>query len=88
MTEETLLNEVKTSLSITGNFHDETIKNYIFEVLEYMEDAGVPAEVLKSDSIIGTVARGVSDLWAFGVGGCLSAYFMQRVTQLSYKKGE
>lgn len=87
MTEEKLLAEVKKSLNITGTFQDETLKNYIFEVLEYLEDAGVSDAVLKTDSIIGVVARGVSDLWNYGSGGAdFSPYFMQRVIQLSYKK--
>ena len=89
MTEQNLLIEVKKSLNITGNFQDEALNNYIFEVLEYLEDAGVSDAVLKSDSIIGVVARGVSDLWNYGSGGAdFSPYFMQRVIQLAYKKGE
>lgn len=85
MDEKTLLEEVKTSLNITGNFQDDTLKNYIFEVLEYLADAGVSENVLKSEAIIGVVARGVSDLWTNGAN--LSPYFMQRVTQLCFKEG-
>lgn len=88
MTEMELLSEVKKSLNITGNYQDETLKNYIFEVLEYLSDAGVSDSVLQSDSIIGIVSRGVSDLWNYGSGGAtLSPYFMQRAVQLSYKEG-
>lgn len=87
LTIERLLAEVKTSLNITGTYQDETLKNYIYEVLEYLADAGVKEKVLKSDSIIGTVARGVSDLWNYGAGGAdFSKYFMQRAVQLSYKE--
>lgn len=88
MTELELLTEVKHSLNITGNYQDETLKNYIFEVLEYLSDAGVSDSVLQSDSIVGIVSRGVSDLWNYGSGGAtLSPYFMQRVVQLTYKEG-
>lgn len=86
---EKLLGEVKTSLNITGTFQDETLKNYIYEVLEYLSDAGISEAVLKSESIVGVVARGVSDLWNYGAGGAdFSPYFMQRVIQLSYKQEE
>lgn len=85
MDENALLNSVKTALGITGTFQDETIKIYMFEVLEYLADAGVSAETLMSPSIVGVVARGVSDLWNFGSsGGKLSEYFMQRAIQLKH----
>lgn len=86
MMTDDLLKAVKASLNITGTHLDETIKLYISEVLEYLSDAGVKDEVLQSEAIIGTVAKGVSDLY-FG-GGKLSEYFMQRVVQLSYQKQE
>ena len=86
MTVEELVERVKTSLGITGNYQDATLKNYVFEVLEYLKDAGVSETVLKSDAITGIVARGVSDLWNYGSGGAeFSPYFMQRATQLAYK---
>ena len=48
----------------------------------FITDGGVPAEFVTA----GLVSRGVSDLWSYGAGnGKLSEYFMQRVTQLSYK---
>ncbi len=88
MTNTELLNEVKTSLGITGNFQDETLKNYIFEVLEYLSDAGIADSVLQSDAICGIVSKGVTDLWNYGSGnGTFSPYFMQRAIQLSYKEG-
>lgn len=87
MTNTELLNEVKISLGITGNYQDETLKNYIFEVLEYLSDAGIADSVLQSESIIGLVAKGVTDLWNYGnENGMFSPYFMQRAIQLSYKE--
>lgn len=87
MTNTELLNEVKTSLGITGNYQDETLNNYIIEVLEYLSDAGIADSVLQSESIIGIVSKGVTDLWNYGSGnGMFSPYFMQRAIQLSYKK--
>jgi hypothetical protein len=85
MDEAKLLESVKTALGITGSFQDETIKIYMYEVLEYLSDAGVSAETLMSPSIVGVVVRGVSDLWNYGSsGGKLSEYFMQRVCQLRH----
>ena len=87
MDEAKLLNSVKTALGITGTYQDETIKIYMYEVLEYLAGAGVSAETLMSPSIVGVVTRGVSDLWNYGSsGGKLSEYFMQRVIQLRHKK--
>lgn len=88
MTDTELLVEVKKSLGITGNYQDETLRNYILEVLEYLSDAGVNDGVLQSKSITGVVVRGVSDLWGYGSGdGRFSPYFVQRAVQLSYKEG-
>lgn len=87
LTTEKLLAEVKTGLNITGTYQDNALKGYISEVLEYLADAGVNEKVLKSNSIIGVVTRGVSDLWNYGAGGTeFSKYFMQRAVQLSYKE--
>lgn len=78
-----LLSSVKTALNITGDYQDETLGEYIDEVVSFLKDAGVMA----SNITPGIVARGVSDLWNYGTGeGKLSTYFMQRATQLSYKK--
>ena len=78
-----LLKEVKISLGITGNFQDDLLNNFIFEVLEYLKDAGVKEEICQSKVVVGVVARGVNDLW--NNDGNFSPYFMQRVTQLTYK---
>lgn len=77
------LANVKTALGITGTYQDATLQIYINEVVAFLVDAGV-AESLITDGI---VARGVADLWNYGAGeGKLSEYFMQRATQLSYKR--
>lgn len=82
MTDAEMLTKVKKALGITGNYQDDTITEYISEVITFLTDAGVSAGNITS----GIVARGVSDLWNYGAGeGKLSEYFMQRATQLSYK---
>ena len=79
---KTMLQSVKDALGITGTYQDETIGEYITEVMAYLVDAGVS----EGNITVGIVSRGVSDLWAYGSGnGKLSDYFMQRATQLSYK---
>lgn len=78
-----LLDSVKLSLNITGNYQDETIAQYIDEVVAFLKDAGVAASRITP----GIVARGVSDLWDYGAGqGKLSEYFLQRAAQLSLRK--
>ena len=79
----TMLTKVKSALGITGTYQDDTIQEYIDEVVDFLTTAGVSA----SNITPGIVSRGVSDLWNYGAGdGKLSEYFMQRATQLSYKR--
>lgn len=82
MTAQDLLQGVKSALGIGGNYQDNTILEYIAEVLDFLNGAGVDINGVKP----GLVARGVSDLWNYGSGGGkLSEYFMQKATQMSYK---
>lgn len=77
-----MLQSVKDALGITGTYQDDTLTEYINEVVAFLVDAGVSHDNIT----VGIVARGVSDLWNYGnSGGKLSEYFMQRATQLSYK---
>lgn len=79
-----LLRIVKTALGISGDFHDDTLRIYIAECVEWMKSAGVPDSVLATERINGAVVRGVSDLWNYGQGDAtLSPYFHQRVIQLT-----
>ena len=78
-----MLEQVKSAIGITGTYQDETVNQYIIEVKAFLTDAGVK----ESNITVGLVARGVSDLWNYGSNkGVLSTYFMQRATQLAYKK--
>lgn len=82
MADATMLASVKNALGIQGGYQDDTLSEYIDEVVAFLTDAGVK----QSNITAGIVARGVSDLWSYGSGnGKLSEYFMQRATQLSYK---
>lgn len=77
------LADVKNALGITGNYQDNTLQQYFDETVSFLLDAGVKEKNITA----GIVARGVSDLWNYGGNdGKLSSYFMQRATQLSYKK--
>lgn len=83
MNSQTILTDVKNSLGIQGNFQDNTINEYIVEVVDFLLDAGVTHDNITH----GLVARGVSDLWSYGSGeGKLSSYFLERATQLSYRR--
>lgn len=84
LTPEQLLAKVKHAIGITGDYQDNTIQIYIDEVKEFLEAAGVHATVLKTDKVVGIIARGVLDLWNYGAGdGTLSKYFYQRAGQLA-----
>lgn len=79
-----MLEKVKKALGIQGEYQDDTLTEYIDEVLSFLTDSGVKSEHITA----GIVARGVSDLWSYGAGnGKLSEYFMQRAAQLAYKGG-
>lgn len=78
-----MLEKVKAALGIVGTYQDDTLTEYIDEVVSFLKDAGV----VESNITAGIVARGVSDLWNYGEsGGKLSDYFMQRAAQLSFKR--
>lgn len=77
------LSDVKSALGITGDYQDSTLQMWMDEVVAVLKDAGVS----ESTMTVGIIARGVSDLWNYGAGdGKLSPYFLQRATQLSYKR--
>lgn len=76
------LEQVKAALGIVGNYQDATLQVYFDEVIAFLKDAGVS----EANMTAGVVARGVSDLWNYGMGdGKLSPYFIQRASQLTYK---
>ena len=82
MTKAQMLAGVKDALGIGGTYQDNTITQYIDEVMDFLKGAGVDIDNVKP----GLVARGVSDLWNYDTGaGKLSDYFMQRATQMSFK---
>lgn len=77
-----MLDDVKYSLGITGDYQDNTLNQYISEVKEFLKDAGVAESNITS----GIVSRGVADLWNYGAGdGKLSSYFLMRASQLALK---
>lgn len=84
MASAAMLAKVKAALGIEGTYQDETLSEYIDEVVAFLVDAGVA----ESNITTGVVSRGVSDLWSYGAGnGKLSDYFMMRASQLALKGG-
>lgn len=78
-----MLDSVKASLGITGDYQNATLTEYINEVTDFLIKAGVS----EGNITPGIVARGVADLWNYGGGGgALSPYFMQRAAQLALTK--
>ena len=83
MANVTMLTSVKQALGIEGTYLDNTITQYVDEVVDFLKGAGIK----ESNITPGIVSRGVSDLWNYGAGnGKLSEYFMQRATQLADKR--
>lgn len=78
-----LLMKVKKGLGITGDYQDDTLLIYINEVEDFMRGAGVSDAIINSNSSVGVITRGVSDLWDYGSGSTgLSPYFKERIVQL------
>lgn len=78
-----MFDDVKAALGVTGDYQDSTLQVYYNEVVAFLNDAGVAADKITP----GIIARGVSDLWNYGgAEGKLSEYFIQRASQLAYKK--
>lgn len=91
MTDAQILTTVKQMLFGTdaGTFRDDLLTAYINEVKDFMKNAGVSESVISSDSAVGIIAIGVSDLWNYQAGGVkLSEYFTQRVIQLTRNDAE
>lgn len=88
MTNAEILTKIKTGLGITSDYQDDLLQIYIDDVKAFMQDAGVPADVVTSAAAVGCILRGVADLWTYGSGTAhFSEYFKQRVAQLSLGQG-
>ena len=83
-----LIDAVMTALGMAGNEElRSVIQPYIDETNAFLTDAGVPSDVIGTETTVGVVARGVADLWNYGAGdGKLSSYFYQRAIQLAVKE--
>lgn len=83
MDDKELLQKIKIAIGETSDYQDGVLEIYIEEVKQYMLEAGVSEEKVNSSKSIGTIARGVMDLWDYGSGATnLSPYFKERVIQL------
>lgn len=85
MIDATLLTKVKSYMGITGDFHDDNLKDLITDVKNFMSDAGVSDDVLNNDVSVGCIKRGVKDQF---YDGEYSNAFKMRLIQLTKKKLE
>lgn len=94
MTEDELLEKVKTGLGFSGDYHDEILKIHINTVKAYMRNAGVPQSVIDSGNgaSVGCILIGVNDIYNYSSGGVkFSPVFEYLVIQLAtgnQKEGE
>lgn len=88
MTDAEVLAKVKTGLMITGNLFDDVLNLHIADVKRYMKNAGIPETVVNSEESVGTILRGVADLWNNGAGTVkFSPFFYDSVSQLTLAGG-
>lgn len=84
MDEKELLIKVKRDMGLTGEYHDEVIKDYIQYVKDFLIDGGVPKEVVDSSASVGAITQGVNDMWG-NEGAGFSNLFIMRAIQLASK---
>lgn len=77
------LTKIKAALGIGEGIPDATLEVWLSDVKDFMLNAGVPNSVINSDTTIGTLARGVSDIWNYGDTASYSQVFIMRVSQLA-----
>lgn len=68
MTQNELLTEIKTGLSIVGNYNDSVLNQKILAVTNYMTNAGVNNLHLYSSVGIACICIGVTDIWNLNSG--------------------
>lgn len=79
-----LLIEIKTRLGITGEYNDALLKAYAYDVMTYLQNAGVNKDVINSSKSYGAISKGVADMW---LDKQFSDIFKQMVIQLSLGGG-
>ena len=83
MTDDELLQEIKTRLSITDEYHDKMLLSFIQDTKDYLISVGITSEILEDKKALGILARGVVDLWNNQPSeGEFSKMFTQRAIQL------
>lgn len=80
-----MLEKVKRSLGITGNFQDKIIQGWIDEIKQLMIDGGISPSIVNDERSAGVIAKGIDDIYF--QKNDLSSYFWQRAIQLTYKDG-
>lgn len=85
MTDDVLLEEIKTRLSITGTYQDKLLLWYAQDVKNFMLSAGIHEEIVNDEKSIGIICQGVADLW---IRNQFSEVFKQRLIQLSMEYKE
>ena len=78
-----ILEKVKSGLSVSGVYNDDTLKIKALAVKQYMLNAGITVEQIETDLGIATLTVGVSDLWNISSGEVkFSPAFSMLITQL------
>jgi len=85
MTDQELLNKVKSTLMITGSEFDATLIVHILGAWQYMINTGVPERLVYSESGVVAIAIGANDLWNLAAGEAkFSPAFVNMVLQLRH----
>ena len=83
MSDDEILQEIKTRLSITDSYHDQLLSSFIQDTKDYLKSVGITDELLNDKKSLGILARGVVDLWNNKPSdGEFSKIFIQRAIQL------
>lgn len=74
LTNDELLQKVKTGLSASGPFNDGNLMIKTMAVKQYMLGAGVTQEQIETELGIATITVGVTDLWNLASGEIKFSY--------------
>jgi len=87
LTIDNILTKVKSAMTIdaTNTYSDDTLKVYILDAIDYMDNAGVAESLIYSDKAMGVISMCVIDAWQLGGNFTVSPRIQQRVKQLSMK---
>ncbi|MDP4144157.1 MAG: phage gp6-like head-tail connector protein [Bacillota bacterium] len=74
MSDDELLEKVKTGLNVDGTDNDNALRIKVMAVKQYMLNSGVTSEAIQTELGIATLTIGVNDIWNLDPGEIKFSY--------------